>query len=279
MDAPRTPNRWQRFWGRGGWWRAILLAVVYLVLYQAGSLLFAPLLEGLDVDSPGYIVVTVLLPVLLGSTLLLVFSGSLGWLGVLFGKHRLAARGWMWIAVGAVLLFNVLRMMSVDYGAAGGATVLAWLCAGLAIGLAEELLTRGLVVQLMRRAGYREFIVALASATLFSLLHASNLISGQSVLVTGIQLLYTFAFGVCMYLTLRVTGRLIWPILLHATTDPSIFLLSAYPTASPLSAIAGLGNFVVIAVGFITLWCIRGQVTAEYGQFGASRQASGTSLM
>ena len=43
-------------------------------------------------------------------------------------------------------------------------------------------------------------------------------------LPTLIQLVYTFAFGICMYLTLRVTGNLIWPILLHASADPSTFL-------------------------------------------------------
>ena len=32
-----------------------------------------------------------------------------------------------------------------------------------------------------------------------------------------------------MYLTLRVTGNIIWPILLHASTDPSIFLFGLYP--------------------------------------------------
>ena len=41
-----------------------------------------------------------------------------------------------------------------------------------------------------------------------------------------------------MYLALRVTGNIIWPILLHATTDPSIFLLTAYPGSGSLTPIA-----------------------------------------
>ncbi len=52
-----------------------------------------------------------------------------------------------------------------------------------------------------------------------------------------------------MYLALRVTGNIIWPILLHATTDPSIFLLTAYPGASPLTPIADFGNILVIITG------------------------------
>ena len=59
-------------------------------------------------------------------------------------------------------------------------------------------------------------------------------------------------------LTLRVTGNLIWPILLHASTDPSIFLLTAHPGDGPLTAIAGLGNFPVIIFGLIAIPLIRG---------------------
>ena len=65
-----------------------------------------------------------------------------------------------------------------------------------------------------------------------------------------------------MYLTLRVTGNIIWPILLHASTDPSIFLHTAYPSDSPLTAFAGLGNIAVIATGLILLIFIRGRVDA-----------------
>ena len=137
--------------------------------------------------------------------------------------------------------------------------------AGLFIGFAEETLTRGFVVNLMRKAGHRESSVALVSAAVFAALHAGNMLSGQSLFVTLLQLLYTFCFGICMYLALRVTGNLIWPILLHASTDPSIFLQTAYPAAGPLASIADLGNLPVIAIGLIALIFIRGRVTQGDG--------------
>ena len=93
-------------------------------------------------------------------------------------------------------------------------------------------------------------------------MHASNLLSGQTLIVTAFQLLYTFAFGICMYLAYRLTGRLIVPILLHASTDPSIFLQSAHSVDSPLAAFAGLGNIVVIVVGLGSLFFIRGRSDA-----------------
>lgn len=254
-----SPSPWKRFWEKGGWWRALLLVVVYYALYQLGALLFLPLLES-TTDPALQIVVGTALPIALGGVLLIVFGWSVGWLRELFGPQPIRGGRWMWIAVVAVLLFNVLRFVAIDYDSAGLGTVLAWLLAGLFIGFAEEVLTRGFVVKLMRAGGHREITVAAVSAALFALLHAGNLLSGQSLFATAFQLVYTFAFGICMYLALRVTGNLIWPILLHATTDSSIFLLSAHPTEGALTGIAGLGNIVVIIAGLVLLIFIRGRI-------------------
>jgi membrane protease YdiL (CAAX protease family) len=200
-------------------------------------------------------------PIAFGGVILVLFALSLGWMPELFGRQPIRGRGWMWIAVAVVLLFNVLHFASTDYAKAGAGYALAWLASGLVIGFAEETLTRGFVVNLLRKAGYREISVAAISSALFAALHAGNLFGGQALATTVIQVLYTFAFGVCMYLTLRVTGRLIWPILLHASTDPSIFMQGAYPAAGGLAGIAGLGNFAVIGTGLILLIFIRGKVS------------------
>lgn len=256
-----APSTWRRFWERGGWWRAIVLVVAYFVLYNGLSLMLAPLAAQVeDPQSASGILVFYVIPILVGCLLLVGFAGSVGWLRGLFGPQPIRGRGWMWIAVAVVLVFNVLHLLSVDYGTAGAPVVGTWLLAGLFIGFAEEVLTRGLVVTLLRKAGQREVVVALISSALFALLHAGNLLTGQSVIATLIQLAYTFAFGICMYLAMRVTGTIVAPILLHASTDPSIFLHTAYPAATPFGAIAGLGNIVVIVVGVICLFFIRGRV-------------------
>lgn len=152
-----------------------------------------------------------------------------------------------------MLLFNILHLASIDYSAAGTSWVLSWLLAGLFIGFAEETLARGYVVRIMRSGGHTEVVVALVSGALFALLHSVNLFAGQALGPTLLQLVYTFFFGICMYLTLRVTRTLIAPILLRASTDPSIFMQEAYPASTPLALIAGLGNFAVILVSAILL--------------------------
>ncbi|PPL19654.1 CPBP family intramembrane glutamic endopeptidase [Microterricola pindariensis] len=256
---------WKRFWERGGWWKAVILAAAYFALYELGSLLFVPLAVGVDQDSAAFVLIAYALPIMLGSVILVLFGLSLGWLRELFGRQPIRGSWWMWIAVAAVLLFNILRFATLDYEAAGFDLVAAWLIAALFVGFAEEVLTRGYVVNIMRKAGHSEMAVALVSAAIFSALHAGNLLGGQDLFPTLVQLVYTFAFGICMYLTLRVTGNIIWPILLHASTDSSIFLQTAHPTDGPLATIAGLGNIVVIITGLVLVFFIRGRIAAREG--------------
>jgi membrane protease YdiL (CAAX protease family) len=257
-------SAWKRFWERGGWWRALILVVGYFVLYQGASLALGPIAPSIDdTESTGYVLFFYALPIFVGGVILVVFGLSVGWLRELFGPQPIRGRGWMWIAVAVVLLFNVLRFATVDYAEVDLGYVAAWLLAGLFIGFAEEVLTRGYVVNLMRKAGHTEIAVALVSAALFAVLHAGNLLSGQPLFNTLLQLLYTFAFGICMYLALRVTGNLIWPILLHASTDPSIFLQGSHPADGPFATIAGFGNIAVILVGLLAIIFIRGRVTTD----------------
>lgn len=255
-----TWSPWRRFWERGGWWRSLLLVVAYFAVYEGVPLLFAPLFPAGETDPAAQVWLFTAIPVAFGGLVLVVLAWSLGWLRELFGPQPIRGRGWMWIAVAAVLVFNILRFATIDYAEAGAGIVVAWLVAGLFIGFAEEVLTRGFVVNLMRKGGYREISVALVSAALFAAMHAGNLLSGQALLPTMLQLVYTFCFGLCMYLTLRVTGNLIWPILLHATTDPSIFLQLLHPADGPLTAFAAQGNIAVVLTGLVLLIFIRGKV-------------------
>ncbi|WP_314456482.1 CPBP family intramembrane glutamic endopeptidase [uncultured Microbacterium sp.] len=254
-------SAWSRFWNRGRWWKAVVLAAGYLVLYELASLAFVPLVPFAgDSGSASFVFIFYVLPILVGAVILVVFGATTGWLRGLFARQSLGGRGWMWIAVVVVLLFNVLHLFSIDYSAAGIDYVMTWLLAGLFIGFSEEVLTRGYVVRIMRDAGHREIVVALVSAGLFALLHSTNLLSGQALVPTLVQIVYTFFFGILMYLAMRVTRTLLAPVLLHASTDPSIFMHAQYPAEGALGSLANLGNIVVIVVGLVLVFFIRGRV-------------------
>lgn len=81
-----------------------------------------------------------------------------------------------------------------------------------------------------------------------------------------------------MYLTLRVTRNLIWLILLHAITAPSLFLLTggideiAGTAGDPhrLASLAALANRVVIGLGFVLLFFVRGRVAGDVAPTGTT---------
>lgn len=270
MPDSHSATPWLRFWNRGGWWKAVLVAAVYMALYLGASQLIGILFAGrFDVSdefgSPQTVAITLLLPIAVGALILLAFAASLKWLPELFGRQPVKGKGWMWIAPVVVLLAAVLRVAGTDWSRYAVSVILLTFLSGLFIGLAEELLTRGLAVNLLRRGGYSERWVMVLSSLLFALLHSSNLLGGQPLLTVLFTMAFTFLFGVAMYLTLRVTGSLIWPILLHAITDPTTFLATggidvAGDAPSPLLTFAGLSVYVYLILTIIALFLVKDRV-------------------
>jgi uncharacterized protein len=270
-EASALPgNRWQRFWNRGRWWKALLAAVVYMALYEAFSIfVVSPLAAGEvspDVFStPQSVFFALFLPILFGAIVLLIFLGSVGWLGTLFGRQPIGGRWWMWIVVAVVLVPIALRFTAIDYGAFDVRVIALTFATGLLIGFTEEVLTRGIAVKILRDAGHREVVVAVISSALFALLHATNLLSGQSVLTVASTMVFAFGFGMMMYLVLRATGNLIWPILIHALTDPTTFLATGgidavHGEVAPLATLAGGFGIVFLVLAVVALFLIRGRV-------------------
>jgi len=268
-----TTSRWTGFWQRGGFSRALLVVVAYAVLYLgAGQLSGAIGGEHVNLDdlfsSADSVFFGLTLPLMLGSAILAAFVTSVRWWARLFGRQPVRGRRWMWLAPVVVAVPIVLRLLGIDYGRYVSGVVVLTLVTGLFIGFAEEVLTRGIVVRMLRDRGHTERAVMLLSSLLFALLHTINLLSGMTIGTVAVTVVYTFAFGVIMYLTLRVTGSLVWPIVLHALFDPTEFLaLGGVDAASsgstnPLLALAVPFNVVFIVFAAVAVFLVRGR-TAE----------------
>ncbi|SFR86888.1 CAAX protease self-immunity [Agromyces sp. CF514] len=263
---------WRRFWNRGGWWRALLITVVYAIVYQLMGLLVGALFGGLiDQDAPfgdpAGIFFGVALPIVLAAALLTVFVWSVGWWPSLLGRQPIAGRPWMWLAVALVVIPIVIRLFATNWSAYSIAVVLTTLFMGLCVGYAEELITRGVGVNLLRKGGYSERVVMLLSSLLFGLLHSTNVLSGQPVVNVAITVVYAFGFGAMMYLSMRVTGSLVYAMLLHAATDPTTFLatggIDAHGAAGGsdgLLSIAGLFNYAYILFAIVAIFLVKGRV-------------------
>ncbi|QHC58618.1 CPBP family intramembrane glutamic endopeptidase [Rathayibacter sp. VKM Ac-2760] len=274
MSDVTRGSRWVDFWERGTWWKAVVAAVGYLVLYQLAGIADGRVLGNL-VDGPGplssetNVVVYLLVPLLVGAVVLVAFVGSVRWTRPLFGAQPVPRRGWMWIAVALTAAPIVLRLFGIEYGEYSGGVIALTFLSGLLIGFTEELLTRGIAVKILRSAGHSERGVAVISSLLFALLHSANLLSGQAPVTVLLTMVYAFGFGMMMYLVLRATGNLLWPILLHGLTDPTTILATggidtAHTGAeSPLLPFAGIFSLVFIVAAVPAIILVRGRARTE----------------
>ena len=263
MNAVGSGSAWAEFWDRGGWWRALLLVVVYLALYLGagwvGGKLFGDQVQSSLFSTAGSVFAAVTWPLIVGAVLLTAFLLSVGWFRSLFARQPLGGRWWMWIAPGLIVITLVMRYVGIDYSVYPASAIAMTLVTGLFIGFVEEVLTRGIVVKMLRDAGTSEWLVMLGSSLAFGLMHGINLFSGMSPLVVGITVFFAFGFGILMYVTLRVTGNLIWPILLHALYDPTLFLstggidVAAARAQSVLVTLAGSANIVFIIAALLLI--------------------------
>ena len=266
---------WQNrvgFWNRGGFWKAVLVAAVYLAVYTGVSLLIGVLFGNL-IDEGGIfasgknVLILLLIPIGIGAILIATFLAAIGWLRPILYRQPISGRPWMWIAVAIVVYPIILRLIGIPYSEYRPEVVVLTLLSGLVIGIAEELVARGAAVALLRKHGYRELAVAVLSSAIFAAMHTVNALGTGVNLTIAILVAYTFFFGVCMYLVMRVTGSIVWAIVLHGLTDPTLFLASGgVDTASgaveqnTLLTLAAPSNFVVIVFGAIALFFIRGRV-------------------
>lgn len=274
MTDQAIESSWTAFWNRAGWWRALLLVVVYLALYlgagRLSGLVFGGRVSGGTFDAPLNVFAGLTFALLVGSVILALFLVSVGWLHEVFGPQPIRGSRWMWIAPVLVVIFIVLRLLGIDYGHYGAGVVVVTMLTGLLIGFAEEVLFRGIVIKMLRDAGSKELVVALVSSLYFAASHAANALGGMAPLTVILTVAYTFFFGVLMYLTLRVTGRLVWAILLHGLFDPTLFLASGGVDESNATgqniflAIAAPSNFVIIGVGLILVFFVRGRVATAH---------------
>lgn len=257
------------FMDKGGFWRYLAFLVAYLVIYLGSSLagkLFPDQAEADLLSSVGSVFVQVTLPLVVGAVVLFGMSYYLGWNRALFGRQPIYKSWWMWLGPAVALVPVLLRVAGIDWGGPSFSVVVTVLLSGLLVGVVEELMYRGFAVKMIRAGGHGELAVAALSSGAFALSHSANLIGGQAVTTVAFTVFYTFGFGVLMYLTLRVTGFLVWAMLVHGLTDPTTILASGGidkvatgATTNDLLHAAGLFTFPLVFFGIILLLFVRGR--------------------
>ncbi len=159
----------------------------------------------------------------------------------------------------------VAHVAGIEWSSWSGGQLAAMAVVGVCVGFTEELATRGLVVKILRDAGHAEKYVAAVSSLVFALMHTTNLISGMSLQVVAGTVVYTFGFGMCMYLAMRLTGTIWTAVVLHGLTDPTTFLAtggidkSVTDSASGATTVATLATVLIILFGVVAAFLVRGR--------------------
>ena len=201
----------------------IVLFVVYAAIF---SVLF--LASGVDYDAVGdttsNVMKAIVLPVGVGALGLLLVTYLFGWWRPVFRDEDRAPR-WTLLIPAFMAAAIVVGLATADWGGRGSSFIV-WLLVGtLFVGIAEEVLARGLLLTAFR-GGMGEVGVWFWTSLVFGLLHSLNILFGQSVGATIVQILFAFALGSVLYACRRATGLLVIPIVLHALWDFTTILSS-----------------------------------------------------
>ncbi|MCX4780330.1 CPBP family intramembrane glutamic endopeptidase [Streptomyces sp. NBC_01264] len=266
-DGPVTSRR--GFFDRPTLGKAVLVIAGYLAYYllvgRAIGAVFGDEVDQDDVLATGAsIFFALVLPIAIGAVTLLGFSAAIGRLRSVFARRTAVGRPWMWIGPALALIAVVGHAAATDWSIWRPEQILLIALLGVCVGLAEELATRGLAVELLRGAGHSERFVMVVSSLLFALMHGSNVLSGMKVGTVLVTVVYTFGFGVCMYLVMRLTGTIWSAIVLHALTDPTTIFSSGgvdeavTPHTGGWSLLASTATILMVVFACVAVFLVRG---------------------
>ena len=191
----------------------VVYAAVVLALWRWKHVDYTRLAESRERARDG-----IVLPIGIGLLVPVVAVTALGWWGSVLTQAR---TGPAWALVVPVLLglTAVVGMVSIDWRGPAAATLPVIALGVLLVGVAEELVARGVLVAGPQKAGWTAVGVFLLSSVLFALLHAINGFVGLPWPSVAGQLVLSFLGGVAFYVTLFATGSLVVGMVLHAAWD------------------------------------------------------------
>lgn len=170
----------------------------------------------------------ILIPVGVAALYLTIMATVLGWWrpALFEPRQRVHLPRWLWvIPILAVIGFagDIARSDN-----RGDFTTEHWwyLTIGFAlVGYGEELMTRGLLLTGMR-AEWVEKRVLIGTTLLFALMHGLNFVFGQDLSTTIKQVVGVIPMALLFYVVRRVTGTLIFSMVVHALLDFSLIVFS-----------------------------------------------------
>lgn len=204
-------------------------------------------------DSAGNLFFGAGLSLIVATILLAITTSLLGWWGPAIHEAQRSRHTWPIFVPILVAVAAVLNLAGTDWSAYSGAFLGASLVL-LLVGFTEEIVHRGLLLTALR-SRFAEVWVWLLSSALFAVMHFVNVLLGAPFVGTVSQVGTAFLMGTALYILRRVTGSLIWAMVLHGVWDFSVFA-AGVGTPSGVSVIANLLYLLVGIVGVAIVWVV-----------------------
>jgi membrane protease YdiL (CAAX protease family) len=204
-------------------------------------------------DSAGNLFFGAGLSLIVATVLLAITTSLLGWWRPAIHEAQRSHHKWPIFVPVLIAIAAVLNLAGTDWSAYSGAFLGASLVL-LLVGFTEEMVHRGLLLTALR-SRFSEVWVWLITSVLFAVMHFVNVLLGAPVAGTISQVGAAFLMGTALYILRRVTGSLIWAMVLHGLWDFSVFA-TGVGTPSSIAAVSNILYLLAGVIGLAVVWFV-----------------------
>ena len=144
-----------------------------------------------------------------------------------------------------VVAWNIVYHLMEGAGFVAASAIPGAILAGLAPGLFEEVIFRGIIIDRLRASGKGVWYSLIVSALLFALVHLTNIV-GMSLANVLVQVAYSLVIGLFLSAVYLASDDIAAVILAHASIDISNQIFATSPNVS--SAVMVVVFLIVLAV-------------------------------
>lgn len=189
----------------------------------------------------------------------LLMAWRSGWLKPIFAKQPPSAfPRFLWLIPACWIGMCLIRLIASPWPSFDATYLIVLAFAMTLVGFNEELLFRGILTNGARGPGpWSEARTMLVSALGFGLFHLPNVLVGQALGPTLIQVGYAFVMGIALTVSMRISRSILLPVAMHALWDFSTFTSKAHPpnTALSLASFAMLLTTVILILAAV-VWSL-----------------------
>jgi membrane protease YdiL (CAAX protease family) len=182
-----------------------------------------------------------------------------GWLRSIFAKQPASSLPKLfWLIPACWFGMCLVRLAGSPWPSFDATYIVVLAFAMILVGFNEEILFRGILAHGARGPGpWSEARAMLVSSLGFGLFHLPNALGGQALGATLFQVGYAFVMGIALFVSMRISRRILLPVALHALWDFSTFT-SKSQTPGDVAALvtAALTLAIVILILAAIAWAL-----------------------